>query len=95
MSAARPSSEPTRASGRGARSQAMRPPRDLSQLRARRSDALRRRRLLRVDLALGLLGAGALLIATPGLAIVAVVALVLLALCGLSLLLERRRSLRR
>jgi predicted membrane metal-binding protein len=64
-------------------------------LRARRREAHRRRRLLRVDLGLGLLGAVLLLILTPGVAIAALFALVLLAVCILSVVLERRRARRR
>jgi len=92
MSAARPSSEPTRRAQpvRGAQR-----PRDMSQLRSRRREAERRRRLLRVDLGVGLVGAIALWIIAPGLAIVALVALVLLTVCGVSVVLERRRSRRR
>jgi Flp pilus assembly protein TadB len=68
---------------------------DISKLRARRREAHRRRRLLRVDLGLGLLGAVLLLILTPGVAIAALFALVLLAVCILSVVLERRRARRR
>jgi len=67
----------------------------MSQLRSRRLEAERRRRLLRVDLGVGLVGAIALWIIAPGLAIVALVALVLLTVCGVSVVLERRRSRRR
>jgi Flp pilus assembly protein TadB len=70
-------------------------PRDISLLRARRREADRRRRLLRLDLALGVLGAIVLLLATPGLAIAAVVAGVLLAVCVVSVLVERRRRAKR
>jgi Flp pilus assembly protein TadB len=72
-----------------------RPVKDMSQLRSRRREARRRRHLLRVDLGLGLLGAIVLLLATPGLAIAALFALILIALCVLSVVLERRRSPRR
>lgn len=71
------------------------PSRDMAQLRSRRRDAHRRRRLLRVDLGLGLLGAIVLLILTPGVAIAALLALAVLALCVVSVVLERRRSRRR
>jgi hypothetical protein len=47
-----------------------------------------------VDLGLGLLGAIVLLLATPGLAIAAVVALLVLSLCVLSVVLERRAARR-
>ena len=70
-------------------------PRDLSQLHARRRQARRRRNLARLDVGLGLACAVVLIVATPGLAITAVVALLVLIVCGLSFLLERsltRRS---
>jgi Flp pilus assembly protein TadB len=69
-------------------------PRDISQLQARRRQARRRRNLARLDLGLGLLGAIVLILATPGLAIVALVALLVLALCALSIVLERRAARR-
>jgi uncharacterized protein (DUF58 family) len=47
-----------------------------------------------MDLGLGLLGAIALLLATPGLAVAALIALLVLVLCALSFLLERRRRVR-
>jgi len=71
-----------------------RPVRDMSQLRHRRREARRRRRLLKVDLGLGLLGAIVLLLATPGIAIAAIIALILIVLCVLSVVRERRRSRR-
>jgi hypothetical protein len=71
------------------------PPRDMSHLRARRRQARRRQRLLRVDLGLGVLGAIVLLLATPGLAIAAIFALLLLLLCVLSIVIERRIAARR
>jgi hypothetical protein len=40
---------------------------------------------------LGLVGAAVLVIATPGLAITGLVALIVLALCGLTFALDRRR----
>jgi Flp pilus assembly protein TadB len=70
-------------------------PRDMSALRARRADAERRRRLFRVDLALGALIALVLLLATPGVAIAAIFAALLLVACGVSILLQRRRRRRR
>ena len=70
------------------------PSRDISKLRARRRQARRRRRLARLDLGVGLLAAIVLLLATPGLAIAAVVALLVLALCVLSVVLERRAARR-
>jgi uncharacterized iron-regulated membrane protein len=70
-------------------------PKDLSQLHARRRQARRRRNLARVDVGLGLVCAVVLILATPGLAITAVVALLVLVVCGLSFVFERsltRRS---
>jgi hypothetical protein len=89
MSAARSSREPS--GGTGYVSQ---PARNMTQLHARRRQARRRRRLARLDLGLGVLGALVLLIATPGLAITALVALLVLALCLLSVAVERRRRAR-
>jgi Flp pilus assembly protein TadB len=85
VSAARPSSPQTDVRVEDAS------PRDIARLRARRRAALRRRRLLRVDLGLGVFVAIVLLVATPGLAIAAIMAGLLLALCVLSVVLERRR----
>jgi hypothetical protein len=65
---------------------------DVSRLHARRREARRRRHLARVDVGLGLLGALVLVIATPGLAITGLVALIVLALCGLTFALDRRRK---
>jgi Flp pilus assembly protein TadB len=72
------------------------PPREGSPRRARRRHASRsrRRRLARIDVALGLLLAVVLLLASPGLAIAAIVALILLIACGISLLVQRRGSRR-
>ena len=70
---------------------APRPPGDARRLRALRRDAGRTRRLARVDLGLGLLGALLLLVVTPGLAITGLIALIVLLLCTLTFLLERRR----
>jgi len=87
MSAARPSRDlPPRT--------AVAPARDSAQLRERRRHARRHQRLARLDLGLGVLGAIVLLLATPGLAVSALIALLVLALCGLSLVLERRRRAR-
>jgi Flp pilus assembly protein TadB len=72
-------------------------PRDLSQLHARRRQERRRRNLARLDVGLGLACAVVLIVATPGLAITALVALLVLLVCGLSFVLERsltRRSAR-
>lgn len=85
MSATRPSSPQTDVRVEDAS------PRDIARLRARRRAARRRRRLLRVDLGLGVFVAIVLLVATPGLAIAAIMAGLLLALCVLSVVLERRR----
>ncbi|MGO8906536.1 MAG: hypothetical protein ACLQMH_13070 [Solirubrobacteraceae bacterium] len=90
MSATQPSGDPTRSLRRGTRA-----PRDMAELRSRRREADRRRRLVRVDLGLGLLGAIALLIFTPGLAIAALLALLLVVLCMVSVVAERRRARRR
>jgi Flp pilus assembly protein TadB len=72
---------------------------DMSQLRERRRQAQRReqrrRRLARLDAGLAVTGALVVLLATPGLAIAALVALILLGLCAGSLLWRRvaaRRS---
>jgi Flp pilus assembly protein TadB len=72
------------------------PPQEGSPRHARRSRAShsRRRRLARIDVALGLLVALVLLLASPGLAIAAIVALILLVGCGISLLVQRRGSRR-
>lgn len=72
-------------------------PRDL---RKRRAEALRvrRRRLLAWDLAVGLLLALITIVASPGLAIVVLVALIALAGCGLSAMVgsvRRRREQQR
>ena len=73
---------------------ATKPLKDMSHLRARRRQASRRRYLFRVDIGLGLLIAVAALLLAPGVAILAVAALVVLAICGVSILLERWRSRR-
>ncbi len=72
------------------------PPRESSQLdaRRRRSSRSRRRRLARIDVGLGLLAAVVLLLASPGLAIAAIVALLVLVACGISVLVQRRASRR-
>jgi Flp pilus assembly protein TadB len=72
-------------------------PRSIHRRRARTARA-RRRRLLLVDLALGLAIALIAVLVGPGLAIVALGALVVLGVCGASLLYERavrRRRARR
>jgi Flp pilus assembly protein TadB len=72
-----------------------RPPVDAARRQARRREAHRRRHLARVDLGLGLAAAVVLLLAAPGLAISALIALTVLALCLLTFVLERRRSAER
>lgn len=70
-------------------------PRDMSLLRARRREADRRRRLFRVDLGVGALIALVLLLATPGVAIAAILAGVILLACAVSIAVQRRRRRRR
>jgi Flp pilus assembly protein TadB len=71
------------------------PPRERSHLRVRRHSMLnRRRRLARIDVGLGLLVAVVLLLATPGLAIAAIVALIVLVAVGISFLVQRRAARR-
>jgi hypothetical protein len=84
MSAAERSDESMRADGREE------PHPDASARLVRRRDARRRRHVARVDLGLGVAGAVVLLLATPGLAITALVALIVLMLCLLTLVLGRR-----
>lgn len=67
---------------------------DLSRRRARRAQARHERQLLRADVAVGIVVAIVGLIIAPGLAVVAIVALAILAVCGVWLLLERRRGRR-
>jgi len=72
-----------------------RPPvggRDRSELRARRENARRRRGLLRLDIAIGVLLALVLLLATPGVAFAAIVALFVLAGWAVSVAVGRWRS---
>jgi Flp pilus assembly protein TadB len=71
------------------------PLKDISRSRARRKQARRRRHLARLDFGLGLLLAVVALLVAPGIAIVALVALLALVICALSVVLERRRSRRR
>ena len=71
------------------------PPRDSSHVHMRRRSKLnRRRRLARLDVGLGLLVALVLLLATPGLAIAAIVALIVLVACVISFLVQRRAARR-
>jgi Flp pilus assembly protein TadB len=69
-------------------------PRESPALRARRRSA-RRRRVARLDVAIGLVLALVLVLATPGLAIAAVIALLVLVICLVSVLLERVSARRR
>lgn len=64
-------------------------------LRLRRRDAQRRRGLLRLDVALGVLAAIIVFLATPGIAIAAIVALLALVAIITSVMVERRRARRR
>ena len=68
--------------------------RDTSGLHAQRHLQRGRRYLVAVDIGFGLLAAVAALLLAPGLAIVAVVALALLAVCFVSLGIDRPRSWR-
>jgi peptidoglycan/LPS O-acetylase OafA/YrhL len=70
------------------------PSRDMSHVRARRREARLRRRAARLDVGVGLFGAIVLIIVTPGLAVAAIFALLALALCALSVVLERRKRSR-
>jgi Flp pilus assembly protein TadB len=83
---AEPSDEAARANGLPSE-----PGAQVSRLHARRREARRRRNLARVDVGFGLVGAAVLVIATPGLAITGLVALIVLALCGLTFAVDRRR----
>jgi len=66
-----------------------------SEIGRRRRRAAQRRRLARVDVAIGIVGAGVIVLATPGLAIAALIALIVLLLCGVSVLVERGLARRR
>jgi apolipoprotein N-acyltransferase len=68
--------------------------RGTAELRLRRRDAQRRRGLFRLDVALGVLAAIMLLLATPGIAIAAIVALLALVAIITSVAVERRRARR-
>ena len=82
MSAARPSRQ---------RPVELAPPlADIAELRTRRRQARRKRRLARVDLGLGVAAAVVLLIASPGLAITGLIAALVLAVCVISILAQRR-----
>ncbi len=67
------------------------PPADIAELRSRRRQARRTRRLARVDVGLGVTAALVLLIASPGLAITGLIAALMLAACAISALVRRRR----
>ncbi len=72
-------------------------PRNAAEVRLRRREAReaqRRRGLLRMDVAIGVLCAIVLLLATPGVAFAAIVALFVLAACAASVAIEHRRSRR-
>lgn len=71
------------------------PPADISTLRARRRAARRRSRLARLDVTIGVIAAIVLLVASPGLAITAVIALGVLAVCLAWVAVERLRRARR
>lgn len=66
------------------------PAADISELRTRRRQARRRRRLVRIDLGLGVTGGLVLLLASPGLAITLLIAVLVLAVCGISILVQQR-----
>ena len=57
----------------------------------RRREARRRTRLARIDLALGVVAALLVLLLSPGLAITGLIALLVLAVCLASIVVERRR----
>ncbi|HEY7893173.1 MAG TPA: hypothetical protein VIC05_13280 [Solirubrobacteraceae bacterium] len=57
---------------------------EISRLRARRRRARRRRRLARIDMALGVALALVVIIASPGLAVTALIAFTLLVFCLVS-----------
>jgi Flp pilus assembly protein TadB len=91
------SAPPARKLGR-ARGDAAGEPHEVAERRLRRRearDAQRRRGLLRLDVSVGVFAAIALLLATPGVAYAAVIALLVLAACVASVAVERRRSRRR
>jgi hypothetical protein len=89
MSAARPSGP-----SRQRTSEYATAPAAIGDLRSRRREARRRRRLARVDLGLGVAGALVLLLASPGLAITGLVAVLVLAACLASAMIGRRAQRR-
>ncbi len=89
---------PPRNLRRPRRAEPDREPRAEAERRLRRreaSEARRRRGLLRLDVGVGVLAALVLLLATPGVAYAALVALLVLAVCVASVAVEHRRSRRR
>jgi hypothetical protein len=84
MSAAERSDETSHVDGDG------QPAPDATRRAAQRRAAERRRHLTRVDLGLGVVGAVVLILATPGLAITALVALIVLIMCLVTFVAERR-----
>lgn len=68
------------------------PLKDMAHLRARRRQARRRRHLLRMDIALGLLIALLAVLLAPGMASAAIAALTVFAICVVSILLDRWRA---
>ncbi len=65
---------------------------DALERRTRRREARRRTRLARVDLALGVVAALLVLVLSPGLAITGLLALIVLAALGISIVVGRRRA---
>jgi hypothetical protein len=70
------------------------PVKDISHLRARRLEARRARNLLRRDIGLGVLIAAVALLLAPGVGILAVIALLILMVCLLSLVIGKWRTRR-
>jgi hypothetical protein len=87
MTAAEPTDDAARANAPPAE-----PRVDMPRLHARRREARRRRNLARVDVGLGLVCAAVLVIATPGLAITGLIALIVLILVALTFALDRRSA---
>jgi hypothetical protein len=67
------------------------PPADIAALRTRRRHARRKRRLVRIDIGLGVTAGLIVALASPGLAITGLIAVLALAVCGISILVQRRR----
>lgn len=72
-----------------------RPPRDIGELRARRQWARRRTRLARIDLGLGVAAAILVSLLSPGVAITAIIAVIVLLAVLASVLVEHRARKRR